>query len=312
MEIFLMTSTAQITANRKNAQKSTGPLTTNGKAIVSQNALKHGLLAKEVVVTMGEGAESPDEFDALLDDLLEQLGAVGPVEEMLVEKIAIAYWRLRRAYRYEVGLIRRELDNATDDFYDTKQTDQELDQKIQDEEREMAAWKVEKTKLVKPQKAGKSLKVTFEQEDVWDWLQDSVKHILPSRNDDDRFLTCEEIRAFLSEKCEWDDDYIWEKLIEICDKKISENQDEISRLKKQKQRNKLKLEVVKKLGTIPSKDELDRLLRYEGAIERQLYKAMNQLERLQRLRLGDHVPAPVEVDVAVNSDQNQSASGFVS
>jgi len=39
---------------------------------------------------------------------------------------------------------------------------------------------------------------------------------------------------------------------------------------------------------------------------------MNQLERLQRLRLGDHVPAPVEVDVNVNTDQNQSGSGFVS
>ena len=34
---------------------------------------------------------------------------------------------------------------------------------------------------------------------------------------------------------------------------------------------------------IPSRDELDRLLRYEGAIERQFYKALHQLERLQRL-----------------------------
>jgi len=44
-------------------------------------------------------------------------------------------------------------------------------------------------------------------------------------------------------------------------------------------------------------------LRYEGAIERQLYKALNQLERLQRLRLGDNVPAPVEVDVDINTGQ---------
>ena len=65
----------------------------------------------------------------------------------------------------------------------------------------------------------------------------------------------------------------------------------------------LRLQVIKKLGSIPSKDELDRLLRYEGAIERQLYKAMNQLERLQRMRSGDNVPAPVEVDVDVNTGQ---------
>jgi hypothetical protein len=41
-----------------------------------------------------------------------------------------------------------------------------------------------------------------------------------------------------------------------------------------------------------------------GAIERQVYKAINQLERLQRLRSGDSVPAPVEVDVDVNTGQN--------
>jgi len=45
---------------------------------------------------------------------------------------------------------------------------------------------------------------------------------------------------------------------------------------------------------------LDRLLRYEGAIERQFYKALGQLERLPRLRAGDEVPAPVQVDVEVN------------
>ena len=49
---------------------------------------------------------------------------------------------------------------------------------------------------------------------------------------------------------------------------------------------------------------LDRLLRYEGAIERQFYKAMNQLERLQRMRSGESVPAPIEVDVDVNTVQN--------
>jgi hypothetical protein len=50
--------------------------------------------------------------------------------------------------------------------------------------------------------------------------------------------------------------------------------------------------------------KIDRLLKYEGAIERQLYKAINQLERQQRLRAGDNVPAPVAVDVDVNAGRN--------
>lgn len=41
----------------------------------------------------------------------------------------------------------------------------------------------------------------------------------------------------------------------------------------------------------------DRILRYQTTIDRQLYQAMNQLERLQRLRKGDHVPAPLNLQV---------------
>ena len=90
-------SAKQLQANKKNAQKG-GVKTPEGKEIVKYNALKHGLLAKEVVITIGDGAENPEEFNALLGDLKTQLAPEGTLEEILVEKIAVAYWRLRRAY----------------------------------------------------------------------------------------------------------------------------------------------------------------------------------------------------------------------
>jgi CRISPR/Cas system-associated endonuclease Cas1 len=92
-------------------------------------------------------------------------------------------------------------------------------------------------------------------------------------------------------------------LIEICDERVKDNEQEIATLMQDIEKNRLKLQVIKKLGSIPSKDELDRLLRYEGAIERQLYKAMNQLERLQRMRSGESVPAPIAADIDVNTGQ---------
>ena len=52
-----------------------------------------------------------------MENLQTQLAPTGTLEEMLTEKIAVAYWRLRRAYKYEVGLIRDESDNAKDKFY---------------------------------------------------------------------------------------------------------------------------------------------------------------------------------------------------
>jgi len=76
-------SEKQLEANRANAQKG-GVKTAEGKEIVKYNALKHGLLAKEAVVTVGDGAEDPEQFNALVEDLSTQLKPEGTLEEMLL------------------------------------------------------------------------------------------------------------------------------------------------------------------------------------------------------------------------------------
>jgi hypothetical protein len=92
-----MSSAAQVQANRSNAQKSTGPRTAEGKEKASQNAVKHGLLAKEAVIQ----GEDPAEFEMYRDGMLRTLAPVGPVEAMLAERIVGLSWRLRRAERLQ-------------------------------------------------------------------------------------------------------------------------------------------------------------------------------------------------------------------
>ena len=92
-----MASAAQVLANRSNAQKSTGPRTPEGKAVVSQNAVKHGLLAKEVVIK----GEDPGEFEFYRDQMLGELAPVGSVESMLAERVVSLSWRLQRAERLQ-------------------------------------------------------------------------------------------------------------------------------------------------------------------------------------------------------------------
>lgn len=88
-----MSSQQQIQANRKNAKKSTGPKTPEGKAAASQNALKHGLTAtRDVVAT-----ESQEDYDAHRQALLEELTPQGPMQSILAERIVSLSWRLRRA-----------------------------------------------------------------------------------------------------------------------------------------------------------------------------------------------------------------------
>ena len=68
-----MTSEKQIAANRRNAMKSTGPKTREGKAASTSNSLKHGLSAQRIVVS----GEDPDEFERLIRQLEHELEPVG-------------------------------------------------------------------------------------------------------------------------------------------------------------------------------------------------------------------------------------------
>ena len=92
-----MTTERKKASNRKNARKSTGPRSLSGKAVVSRNARKHGLLSRHLIV---EG-ESQEEFSELLNLLMEEFQPVGMVEHALVERVGIALWRQRRLVRAE-------------------------------------------------------------------------------------------------------------------------------------------------------------------------------------------------------------------
>ena len=92
-----MSTQAQIKANRQNAQKSTGPQTAEGKAAVSQNAVKHGLFAAEAVISV----ENPADYEAFHDQYLAELTPIGMVESMLAERIISLAWRLQRAVRMQ-------------------------------------------------------------------------------------------------------------------------------------------------------------------------------------------------------------------
>src|SRR5580698_475956 len=105
-------SPAQIEANRRNAQKSTGPRTSEGKAVARFNAVKHGVLARQVVVSGHRFQESPEEFAAFHREFFEHLAPVGPVEEMLVEQIITANWRLRRARTAESAEVALSVDGG--------------------------------------------------------------------------------------------------------------------------------------------------------------------------------------------------------
>ena len=92
-----MATEAQISANRQNAEKSTGPRTDEGKAVVSQNAVKHGLFAIKTVVK----GEARALFDLRREAMLGEMNPVGAMETMMAERIVSLSWRMDRAARMQ-------------------------------------------------------------------------------------------------------------------------------------------------------------------------------------------------------------------
>jgi hypothetical protein len=96
-----MATQAQILANRRNALRSTGPRTVEGKSKSSGNALKHGLSAAFAVLAN----ENQQEFDELIADYQRTFAPTNSYESFLVEEMAQARWRLARVRRLEAALI---------------------------------------------------------------------------------------------------------------------------------------------------------------------------------------------------------------
>ncbi len=56
-------------------------------------------------------------------------------------------------------------------------------------------------------------------------------------------------------------------------------------------------------------DTYGKLIRYETSIERGIYKALHELQRLQAARNGEKVPLPIALDIDVSGEKSD---GFVS
>lgn len=94
-------SAAQIEANRANARKARGPKTAEGKARSRWNAVSHGLCAQSPVLP-GEDAGS---YRALLDDFVARFAPAEGPERELVERMALEFWRMRRARTAETAAL---------------------------------------------------------------------------------------------------------------------------------------------------------------------------------------------------------------
>ena len=86
-------------ANRQNAKKSTGPRTAEGKNHSSRNGITHGLYAKNANFELSQ--EDKEEFTELCERCRLEMGTIGILEQLEVERMAMFHWKLKRLFRFE-------------------------------------------------------------------------------------------------------------------------------------------------------------------------------------------------------------------
>ena len=104
-----MTSERQIAANRRNAQRSTGPRSPGGREISSRNSQRHGVLSQRVTTDVEEN----ELYERMLNGFMDEYGPRSETEILLVERLANLFWRERRLIQTE----RSQLSLQQSDIY---------------------------------------------------------------------------------------------------------------------------------------------------------------------------------------------------
>ncbi len=294
-------------ANAKNAQESTGPKSEEGKMKTKYNALKHGLLASVAVLPYWE---SQEQFDALHAALRKDRNPVGILETIQVESIAVFCWRLRRAEQCEVGEIGRRLNSShlrmeiegTDAFDEAVKTMESLagSPRADDafnpgafEEKLDSAEQARKHLLSTSKGVDHILRVLegirLEHEESGSLSEASLQRLL-------RYLglppyypaTIDSLAPLGEQKAALPNKFAGMRRKNR--KVIFKVMTMIEQLELQRRGIKLKLsegvqaEAKHASLRLPGRLATDKLLRYETAIERRLYRAIATLEELQKQR----------------------------
>ena len=280
-------SARKLEANRRNGRKSTGPKTARGKNHSKKNALKHGLFSEDCLAQ-----EDPRDLARLHKLVREELKPVGAQEESDVEYIVWCRWRLRRVYKVEnaqVMLNRWERSHWTQrallgpaEFISP--SDDDFLQLCETAEREIqtrAMISAELKQIIAATWEYRSRITSYAKEFNIKQHAQEIAELMARR----RGMPLSEAQQLLAEDCGSQPEYadvLTLTFMRVGRDRIRERAWSYDRFQR-RQENVVNL--------IPNDGSFDQILRYEVIVERQLNRALDRLDRLQRRRKGE-APAP--------------------
>lgn len=281
----------------------TGPKTQRGKMKSRYNAIKHGIFAK-VVLRGNVLKESKAEYLNLLESFRESLQPFGGLEEFLVEKLAQIAWRKARAVRAEAAVVMKQTEFLSDD------RESRLKSAAEGSMLELARLtggiarrRKNPYRLAKAVQLLEILQGGIEARGFEPEVDERILESLygGSGKAEGLFL----LYRVLCKRAKEDQDKppaegpsaegSKQKFLQALEEEIKELQHQIGDLEA---REAVELPLIEESLAVPDKEELDRLLRYEARLDGSFDRTLAQLERLQRMRLGQPLPPPVKVELS--------------
>ena len=287
-------SERRILANRQNALKSTGPKTPHGKSYSRKNSLKHGFYAKDLRTAFPLGIEDPRDFEKLHADLRNEWQPVGMSEESEIEQIAVSLWRRRRQCHFENADFRLallEVKRST-----KRSNDDEVALRLLMDAEEQLKARGEILQELKDEifAAAPSLR------EAWTVFEDAERLMAIELEKRGQAAASKRRRHSVTDgipvegSAEKYDEQRMAKFVGFQTVAFA-----IALLKRGMAIREAILNAQYGQNSIPSDDSLNRILRYSAMIDRDLTRAYDRLERLQRRRKGEFVPPSLNLNVNV-------------
>lgn len=298
-------SRSKAEANRKNARKSTGPKTAEGKQAVALNGIRHGLRSLKPVIPW---LEREEDWAAHRKGLVEQIDPVGTLEKALADRIALGFWRLGRCAEAEPRILsairekrgRTALHNAlvSEHLLLAGESAAEVFSRlVQERDRLVALSKLWESLVGKPSQAAVDADLANELIDSlcsqgsWESVETDFNETFawpPQRQTDLRMMV----------------DWLFDRLSSLPTSSLVECAELAKEAAHSATRRILRVEEASNQAMELAMFEVEaseRMFRAESAIHRALQKDLHELQRLQAMRLGQPVATPVALDVTLDS-----------
>ena len=288
-----MASDRRVQANRQNSRRSTGPRSRRGKAVSAMNALRHGILARSPVV---DNVESEAEWQLHYEAVVSALAPEGYMELALVRRVALQIWRLERLGRYETALAHARITGiapeeagsltdsvvaAIDGFVDAAR-----DRNAFEAITQMRAFETVPSVLAIRILTRIAAVNGLEFDAGATGFDPDAPH---GQEEEARWPASEVVRRA---------NEIGENGGVCPDQALSFSVNAGTRGWGIRE---VRLRELREQRLLPEACDLDVLQRYEASLERGLFRALHEIERLQAHRLGGDVVAPIAVELAVST-----------